>query len=209
MLGVLNILLGFCIAIFLLLSTASRWWRIWALPVWFLGFAFLLAGANGVCLVLYVTSDRHLRPWEQFTDDSASTIGGRSATESSGKHGFDFEGADDQTTLANSDALSVSQSDNTSLAYKGRPQQPIKKAHASLRLEAFGTANSHGHEVWVEKYRAKMMIRKIFDRTVWVENEHVRIVQDKVAYQALLWAAIASVPLTVVFVAVPSAYVYS
>lgn len=76
--------------------------------------------------------------------------------------------------------------------------------HPHLALEAFGTANSYGHEIWVEKYLAKMMVRKVFDKTVWVENDNIRIMQDKVALQALIWSIIATVPLTVLFTAMPS-----
>ena len=76
-----------------------------------------------------------------------------------------------------------------------------KKRHVAL--EAFGTANSYGHELWVEKYRAKMMIRKIFDTSVWVQNENIRIMQDKVALQGLVLSIIATVPLTALFTAVP------
>lgn len=73
-----------------------------------------------------------------------------------------------------------------------------------MALEAFGTANSYGHEIWVEKYRAKMMVRKIFDKSIWVENESIRIMQDKVALQALIWSILVTVPLTVLFTAVPA-----
>lgn len=78
------------------------------------------------------------------------------------------------------------------------------KRRPLVALEAFGTANSYGHEIWVEKYQAKMMVRKIFDKTVWVENENIRIMQDKVALQALIWSIIATVPLTILFTAVPA-----
>ena len=177
-LGATNILFGFVIAILLTLSYKSRWWRVFAALAWFLGFSFLLAGSNGICLVLYVTHDRHLRPWEQYTADVES------------KYSTDDS---DQTTLAGSDVLSMS-------------HNGTKKRHVAL--EAFGTANSYGSEVWVEKYRAKMMIRKIFDRTVWVQNESLKLMQDKVALQALIWSAIVTVPLTVLFTALPKGHFY-
>ena len=209
-LGGLNIIFGFVIAVMLLLSAASRWWRLWALPVWFLGFAFLLAGANGICLVLYVTHDRHQRPWEQFGNDSDSTLGASSVDTTPSKHsgpmGVDFEGNDDQTTLAGSDSVSDSHVGKTSSSFgtkKSSGSGAGSQHRAHFALEAFGTANGYGHEVWVDKYRAKMMIRKIFDKTVWVSNEHIRIVQDKVALQAIIWSTIVSIPLTIVFVAVP------
>ena len=81
-----------------------------------------------------------------------------------------------------------------------------RKGH--FALEAFGTANSYGHEVWVEKYRAKMIIRKIFDKSIWVQNEHVRLMQDKVALQSVIWSIIATVPLTVLFVALPRGHAF-
>ena len=173
-----------------MLSFQSRWWRIWALPAWFLGFSFLPAGGNGVCLVLYVTKDRHLRPWEQFNNESSSIIGGRFV----GGKSDDIDLESDRTTLASSDAFSISQASST------RKPGGTK---AKFVVEAFGTANSYGHEIWVEKYRAKMITRKIFDSRVWVQNEHLKIVQDHVAYQALAWCAIVSMPLTILFTALP------
>lgn len=174
-LGVLHIIFGLIIAILLTLSVKSRWWRLFAALAWLLGFNFLLAGSNGICLVLYATQDRHLRPWEQFRNPSALSA--------------DISDDSDQATLAGSEeAHRMSQTSG-------------RKRHVAL--EAFGTANSYGHEVWVEKYRAKMMIRKVFDSRVWVQNESVRIMQDKVALQAFVWSVIVTVPLTAMFVALP------
>lgn len=198
-LGVLHIFFGFAIAIILVLSSKSRWWRLMGALAWFLGFNFLLCGANGICLVLYATHDRHLRPWEQLYNGNWSMQNTSSEEDS------------DETTLAWSDENILSSppspppsnhhrhhrsNTNTSSGNGG------KKRHVAL--EAFGTANSYGHEIWVEKYQAKMMVRKIFDRSVWVENENIRIMQDKVALQALIWSIIATVPLTVLFTAVPA-----
>lgn len=178
-LGAVHILFGFVIAILLTLSLKSRWWRLFAAVAWFLGFSFLLAGSNGICLVLYVTHDRHLRPWEQYASDAESN--------------YSIDDSD-QTTLAGSDVLSMSQGTGK------------KKRH--IALEAFGTANSYGSEIWVEKYRAKMMIRKIFDTRVWVQNESLRLMQDKVALQALIWSVVVTVPLTVLFTALPKGHFY-
>lgn len=99
----------------------------------------------------------------------------------------------DDVTLAGSDGYSMSQA-------SGRKHQ--------VALEAFGTANSYGHEVWVEKYRAKMIVRKVFDTRVWVQNESVRLMQDKVALQGLIWSIIVTVPLTALFTALPKGSFY-
>ncbi len=174
-LGILHIIFGFILAIILTLSNESRWWRLFGGLAWFLGFNFLLCGANGICLVLYATHHRHLRPWEQYSNDSWATQNGSEDS--------------DEATLAWSEDI-----------YSPSPNG--KKRHVAL--EAFGTANSYGHEVWVEKYRVKMMIRKVFDRTVWVQNESIRLMQDKVALQGLIWSVIATLPLMALFTAVPS-----
>ena len=185
-LGASNILFGFLIAILLTISYKSRWWRFFSVFPWVLGFMFLLAGSNGICFVLYVTKDRHLRPWEQFATETTSL--------KSVKTYADEES--DQQTLASNDIYSMS---NTSSFGK-------RKGH--FALEAFGTANSYGHEIWVEKYRAKMMIRKIFDTRVWVQNEHLRLMQDKVALQSVLWSVMVTVPLTVLFLALPRGHAF-
>lgn len=200
-LGALNIVFGFLIAILLLLSYKSRWWRLWSVPAWLIGFAFLLAGSNGICFVLYVTKDRHARPWEQFSDHNSSYLG---SPFPDWRSGADIES--DTTTLTGSDSLSLDQFSKSSATNGGNGKSPQKRRHWAL--EAFGTANEYGHEVWVDKYRAKMMFRKIFDKQVWVKNENLRIIQDKVAYQAIAWSVIITVPLTVAFVAAPNAKVY-
>lgn len=205
-LGALHIFFGFAIAIILVLSSKSRWWRLMGALAWFLGFNFLLCGANGICLVLYATHDRHLRPWEQLGWSTQNTSSDDS----------------DEATLAWSDQIILSSpshhhnhhkqhhrsntNTNTSSSGSGSGSNSGgnggKKRHVAL--EAFGTANSYGHEIWVEKYQAKMMVRKIFDQSIWVENESIRIMQDKVALQALIWSIIVTVPLTVLFTAVPA-----
>lgn len=178
-LGALHIIFGFVIAILLTLSVKSRWWRLLTAVAWLLGFNFLLAGSNGICLVLYATRDRHLRPWEQFSNCG---VGSDSMPDDS-----------DQATLASSETYSMKQGSN-------------RKRH--FALEAFGTANSYGHEVWVEKYRAKMMVRKIFDSRVWVQNESLRIMQDKVALQSFIWSALVTILLTILFTALPMGRYY-
>lgn len=99
----------------------------------------------------------------------------------------------DEVTLTGSDVYSMSQASG-------------KKRHDAL--EAFGNANTYLHEVWVEKYRTQMMLRKVFDTRVWVQNESVRLVQDKIALQGLIWSIIMTVPLTALFTALPKGSLY-
>lgn len=216
-LGALHIFLGFAIAIILVLSSKSRWWRLMGALAWFLGFNFLLCGANGICLVLYATHDRHLRPWEQlYNDNSWSSTGNMSSSEDSDEATLAWSSEDVISSSPppsqhhhhhhhhhrHPDGSNSNTNNNNNTSGGGGGGGGGKKRHVAL--EAFGTANSYGHEIWVEKYRAKMMVRKIFDKSIWVENESIRIMQDKVALQALIWSILVTVPLTVLFTAVPA-----
>jgi len=63
-----NISLGFAIGILISLSSASRWWRLFAAVEWFVGISTMVATYKGLCLVLHRTHARNLRPWEQEAD---------------------------------------------------------------------------------------------------------------------------------------------
>ena len=148
---------------------------------------FLLGGSNGVCLVLYVTKDRHLRPWERFTTNTEELVSAKL---------YDDEQSD-QPTFAGCDVYSM---------WNASSSMGKRKEH--FALEAHGTANSYGHEVWFEKYRTKMTIRKIFDSTTWLENEHVRLVQDRIALQSVIWSVIVTILSTVLFLLLPRGHAF-
>lgn len=67
--GVSTVIAGFLVAILLTLSNVSRWWRIMAGLMWFLGFGTLIAAYKGLCLIMYRGHTRNLRPWEEDSDD--------------------------------------------------------------------------------------------------------------------------------------------
>lgn len=61
----MNITIGFMIAISLTLSSHSRWLRLVAAAEWWFGFTNLLAGSQGLCILLHRLSIRSIRPWER------------------------------------------------------------------------------------------------------------------------------------------------
>ena len=71
--GVIAVALGFLIAILITLSHVSRWWRIMAAIMWFIGFGTLIAAYKGLCLIMYRGHTRNLRPWEVDDDESRSS----------------------------------------------------------------------------------------------------------------------------------------
>ncbi|KAL2040309.1 hypothetical protein N7G274_006752 [Stereocaulon virgatum] len=81
--------------------------------------------------------------------------------------------------------------------------QMTSRSKKGVSLETFGTSNNYSHELWVGKYKKKSLLKKIFTKTTWVQDETVRMLQDKIVTQSHIWALILSVPLTVFFVALP------
>ena len=75
-------------------------------------------------------------------------------------------------------------------------------------MDTFGTSNSYDHELWVEKYRKKPLLARIFPKNLWVQEEMVRVLQDRIVVQSHVWSLLVSVPLTVVVVVVPVVGLY-
>ncbi|KAI9711012.1 MAG: hypothetical protein M1820_002450 [Bogoriella megaspora] len=64
-------------------------------------------------------------------------------------------------------------------------------------------SNSYEDEPWVAKYDKRNIVRKVFDREVWIQEPALRQIQDTIFVQALIGAFIASAILTGIFCAVP------
>lgn len=76
-------------------------------------------------------------------------------------------------------------------------------SHAKRSFDSFGSGNSYEDEPWVVRYQKRNMIRKIFDREVWIQEPMLRQIQDTIAVQSMLCAVVLSAILTAIFVAVP------
>ncbi|KAL8809895.1 MAG: hypothetical protein Q9223_007858 [Gallowayella weberi] len=163
---------GFLLAILLILSSASRWWRLFCFPLFFLGLSAGVAAYKGLCVIVHTGHNRNLRPWEQFGDGASL-------------NSFDN---DDEATLSTDDVYSMS---NRSGEKRG------------MFMDTFGTSNSYDHEPWVERYKKKPLLRRIFPKNMWVQDETIRILQDRIVWQSHAWSAMISVPLTVLIVALP------
>lgn len=61
---------------------------------------------------------------------------------------------------------------------------------------------------WVIKYEKRNIIRKVFDREVWVEEPALRQIQDTIFLQSVLAGLTAGAILTVIFVVVPNGNFY-
>jgi len=70
--AVINITIGFAIAITLSLSSYSRYWRVFAVLEWLFGTTNLIASYQGLYALLHRRHTRNIRPWETAVDNSPS-----------------------------------------------------------------------------------------------------------------------------------------
>lgn len=70
-------------------------------------------------------------------------------------------------------------------------------------LESHTSSNSYEDEPWVAKYEKRNIIRKVFDREVWIQEPALRQIQDTIFLQAILGAFLISFVIVGIFCAVP------
>ncbi|KAI1851996.1 hypothetical protein JX265_008198 [Neoarthrinium moseri] len=75
-------------------------------------------------------------------------------------------------------------------------------------FDTFGSGNSYEEEPWVVKYKKRNVVRKVFDREVWIQEPALRQIQDTIFVQSMLSALLLSGVLTAVFVAVPGGHFF-
>ena len=80
----------------------------------------------------------------------------------------------------------------------------LKKSFDSMGSRS----NSYENEPWVARYEKRNVIRKIFDRQVWIQEPALRQVQDTIFLQSLGGALIITAILVGVFLAVPKGRYY-
>lgn len=78
-----------------------------------------------------------------------------------------------------------------------------RSSHSQQSLESFGSSNSYEDQPWVVKYEKRNVIRKVFDREIWIQEPVLRQIQDTIFVQAVLGAVLLSGVLVGVFVGVP------
>ncbi|KAL2071526.1 hypothetical protein VTL71DRAFT_12761 [Oculimacula yallundae] len=181
--GVSNILFGFVIAIILTLSSVSRWWRIFAALEWFIGISTMVAAYKGLCIILHHSHSRCLRPWEQDLDTEM--------------------GETNRNSFASTENRTMQMADRMGgFENKARDEDDGASFRPST-MQTFGPKNSFENATWANSYENKSLIRKVFDKQTWTQDETLRVLQDKIVLGANLWALIITIPLTVIFVALP------
>lgn len=72
------------------------------------------------------------------------------------------------------------------------------------RLKAFGSGNGFDGEEWIARWKRTNFVKKIFSKSVWVQEESVRLIQDKIVLQSQLWGVLLTIIATVFFCALPA-----
>jgi MFS family permease len=70
-------------------------------------------------------------------------------------------------------------------------------------LSSQASSNSWEDEPWVPKYEKRNVVRKVFDREVWIQEPALRQIQDTIFLQAILGAVVISAVATGIFCALP------
>ncbi|KAF3068990.1 hypothetical protein GL218_08018 [Daldinia childiae] len=79
-----------------------------------------------------------------------------------------------------------------------------RDAGEDRNFDSFSSSNSYKDEPWVARYERRGLLRKVFDREVWIQEPALRHIQDVIFVQALLGALLGAGVLTAVFVNVPA-----
>lgn len=78
-----------------------------------------------------------------------------------------------------------------------------------MSMDSFSTGrNSYEDEPWVATYEKRNVIRKVFDREMWIEEPSLRQIQDTIFVQSLVAAVVVSGVLVGIFCAVPHGRFY-
>ena len=75
-------------------------------------------------------------------------------------------------------------------------------------FDSLGSSNSYEDEPWVAKYEKRNIIRKVFDREVWIQEPALRQIQDTIFLQAVGAAVVLSAITVGIFVAFPKGRFY-
>ena len=89
-----------------------------------------------------------------------------------------------------------------------RPWELFSDDESSYQLDhesvdSFASNKSYEDEPWIAKYDNRNVIRKIFDREVWIQEPALRQIQDTIFLQAILAAALVTAITVGVFCAIP------
>lgn len=170
--GIAHVAVGLIIAILLVLSGKSRWWRLFIVPLFLIGFSISMAAHQGLCMIIHSSHTRALRPWEQFGDSTSSAY--------------------PMNTL---DAESSSSVDGHSMS--------THRLEKGASFDPFGTSNTNADQSWMSRYDKVPLIRKILTPQIWIQDQTIRMLQDRIVLQCHFCSLVVTISLTTIFLVMP------
>lgn len=70
-------------------------------------------------------------------------------------------------------------------------------------FDPFGTPNANGHEFWMGRYNKASMLRKILTPRIWIQDQTIRTLQDRIVVQSHMASFLITIWLTVIFLVLP------
>lgn len=173
-LGISLAAIGLAIVSLLTASRAGRAWRVLGgLPI-LLGISTMFAAWKGMCVVSHDYQHHH-HHHHPLTSKPTQVL-----------HGFHHRHLRPWELFVDEDEASS-----------------IYELGKSGSMDSFDSANSYGDQPWVLRYQKRNVIRKVFDREVWVREPALRQIQDTIFLQSLLLAAIVTAIVVGVSCAIP------
>ncbi|MCJ1231076.1 hypothetical protein MMC12_007751 [Toensbergia leucococca] len=75
-------------------------------------------------------------------------------------------------------------------------------------FDSIATTNSYENEPWIARYEKRNLIRKVFDREVWIQEPALRQIQDTIFIQAIGASVIMTTAIVGIFCAFPKGGFY-
>lgn len=176
--GIAHVALGLTMAVLLTLSGVSRWWRLFILPLFLVGFSISMAAHQGLCVIIHSSHNRALRPWEQFDNSTSSS--------------FPMNILDVESSRSAESRFSV---DGQSIS--------MHRCEKSASFDPFGTSNTHRDELWMDRYNETPLFRKIMTPQVWIQDQTIRMLQDRIVIQSHFCSMVVTLSLTAIFLVMP------
>ncbi|KAK3616794.1 hypothetical protein LTR56_025725 [Elasticomyces elasticus] len=92
--------------------------------------------------------------------------------------------------------------------FSDEPEVTANEKRVSEDTFTSQTTNSFEDEPWVPRYKKRNVIRKVFDRQIWIEEPALRQIQDTIFLQAILAGFLLSCLAVGIFCAVPRGKFY-
>ncbi|KAI1772734.1 hypothetical protein F4818DRAFT_425373 [Hypoxylon cercidicola] len=102
------------------------------------------------------------------------------------------------------DSSPTTSSTTAAISSSSPSEQGVELEEGPREGRSLDSSNSYEDEPWVARYEERNMVRKVFDREVWIQEPALRQIQDVIFAQSVLAGLAGAAVLTALFVAVPA-----